>query len=61
MMTKAELLQALEKAANTQYPASTGGSFDQEMAHVYADEALIAFINDPEVTAAYEAIPKWYA
>lgn len=34
---------------------------DTECAHVDADEALVNFINDSEVTAAYNAINKWFA
>ncbi|HEY8861032.1 MAG TPA: hypothetical protein VIN37_02920 [Candidatus Limnocylindria bacterium] len=50
-MTKAELLQRLIVAK----------SFDQETGHSEADGALVDFIDDAEVTAAYDAIPKWYA
>mgnify|MGYP001581603131 CR=1 FL=1 len=49
---KATLLKALRKALL---------SNDTEGAHVDADEALIVFINDPEITTAYYAVPKWYA
>ena len=34
---------------------------DPEAAHIVADEALLAFINDSEIAKAYTAIPKWYA
>lgn len=34
---------------------------DEEVAHADADDALLEFINDPEVTVAFEAIKKWYA
>ena len=34
---------------------------DIEVAHSDADDALIAYIDDPEVTVAYEQITKWYA
>ena len=36
-------------------------NFDEEEAHVLADKALLKFINDPEVTEAFEDINKWYA
>ena len=36
-------------------------SGDTESAHADADDALIDFINDPEITEAYEKIDKWYA
>lgn len=51
-MTKQELLEKLH-AAHTE--------FDQEGGHVYADRALIEYINDEDVKKAYEEIPKWYA
>lgn len=39
--------------------AATNG--DTEGGHLDADRALLEFINDAEVTAAYEEIPRWYA
>lgn len=36
-------------------------SRDTESIHQEADQLLLRFINDPEVTAAYKAVPKWYA
>lgn len=34
---------------------------DPEVAHSAADEALIQYINDAEVKAAYDRVDKWYA
>jgi hypothetical protein len=34
---------------------------DEEVAHWDADKALLKFINDPEITEAFEAIRRWYA
>ncbi len=34
---------------------------DIEVAHSMADKALIAYINDPEVTKLFEEMEKWYA
>lgn len=34
---------------------------DRELAHLWADEALLDFINDPEITEAFRAVPKYYA
>lgn len=34
---------------------------DHEVAHVDADEALLKFINDDEVSKAFYEIEKWYA
>ena len=34
---------------------------DTETAHIQADRALLAFIDDPEITLAYNAVERWYA
>lgn len=34
---------------------------EPEAAHAAADEALLAYINDPEVTKAFRLLKKWYA
>lgn len=34
---------------------------DPEAAHSYADDALLDFIEDPEIRLAYHGIAKWYA
>jgi len=36
-------------------------SGDPEIAHIKADEALLDYINDNAVKAAYGEIGKWYA
>ncbi len=54
-MNKAELIQKLNLLAED-LPDT-----DTEQNHIDADNALIAFINDPEIWAAYSAITKWYA
>lgn len=51
-MSKEELLRELRALAVGQ---------DPETAHARADELLLAFIDDPEVRAAFDAIAKWYA
>lgn len=51
-MTKEELLKKLRELQ---------GSGDLESAHWNADEALIEFIDDPEIDEAYDLIAKWYA
>lgn len=50
-MTKEELLKELEKA----------NRMDPESGHDYADEALLEFINDKDITDAFEKLEKWYA
>ena len=52
-MTKLELVDKLK--------AWHGYDHDKELVHVFADEALLDYIDDGEVTDAFEAIKKWYA
>jgi len=52
LMTKEELLEAL-KALIPDSPT--------EEAHMEADALLLKYINDLEITAAYDALEKWYA
>lgn len=51
-MTKKELIAALDEIRR---------EGDPENGHIEADNALLAFIDDIEVTAAFKAISKWYA
>jgi hypothetical protein len=51
-VSRDELLAVLRSMAD-------GG--DEEINHGRADDALLEFIGDPEVTAAFRAIAKWYA
>jgi hypothetical protein len=34
---------------------------DPEGNHVLADTALLAYVNDPEVTQLFNSIERWYA
>ena len=34
---------------------------DTETAHATADDLLLEWIDDPEITEAYNRIDKWYA
>lgn len=38
-----------------------GDTGDQEAAHVEADEALLLYIDDIEITQTFNDIDKWYA
>lgn len=49
-MTKEELLKIL-----------TQTSGDPEHDHSAQDEALLEYIDDPEITAAFNSGTKWYA
>lgn len=48
---KEKLLRQLEEAQYT----------DPENGHSLADDALIEFINDTDITTAYEKLERWYA
>ena len=50
-MTRDELLVKLRKLARKR---------DTEESHMEADNALTDYINDDEITKAYDAISKWY-
>ena len=50
-MEKEELLKKLKKLYKVTDPAKD---------HIEADKLLLEFINDKEVTEAYNAIYKWY-
>jgi hypothetical protein len=52
--TTADLIKKLEDI--TRDP-----QMDTEEGHAAADRALVEFIDDPEVTRLYDALPKWYA
>ena len=49
-ITKAELLEIIQR--------DTG---DTERDHENADKALLNYINDEEITTAFDAVYKWYA
>lgn len=51
-MTKEELIAKLHEIREKS---------EREKGHMQADDALIEFINDSEITEAYESISKWYA
>ena len=55
-MTKTKLINKLKELADQDEAES-----DPEMDHLKADDLLLGFINDPEITAAFGAVRKWYA
>ena len=55
-MTREDLLQTLRDIA-----AGAEGHVPGERPHYAADVALLKFIDDPEITAAFEAIEKWWS
>ncbi len=60
-MTNDELLFRLKVIKEQQDKLTKTGYGDIEMDHVEADELLLKYINDKEVTAMFESIHKWYA
>ena len=53
-MTKKELIEGLRAIADRV-------RWDPEGDHGDADDLLLAYINDPGVTATYDRIERWYA
>lgn len=53
-ITKEELITELEKLVKTE-------NDDYETTHAKADMLLIQYINDEEITEAYDNVGKWYA
>lgn len=51
-MTRDELLLRLKEIPEM---------YDTENAHIQADEALLAYINDAEISVAWGKIDKWFA
>lgn len=52
-MTKEELIQNLKALSESNY--------DIEVGHGQADEWLLEYINDAEVTELFNELEKWYA
>jgi hypothetical protein len=51
---KSELIKKLEELY-------TYADFDQEKAHIQADQALLDYIDDPDIGNLFHEIPKWYS
>jgi hypothetical protein len=58
-MDKKELLERLDRIYQRDY--GDGKYLDKEDDHVDADNAILEFINDSEITEAFDKIEKWYA
>lgn len=50
-LTKTELLEKLKECSE----------MNPESGHSAADDLLLKYINDPEITEAFESLTKWYA
>lgn len=53
-MTKQELIEKLKQIV------TTNDREDFESSHMEADKALLEYINDPEVTEAFNSVERWY-
>lgn len=51
-MSKEELIEKLKKLQDCG---------DPEIAHSEADELILAYLNDTEITEEFKKITKWYA
>ena len=49
---RADVLRALRELADSEEP---------EIAHSAADALLLRLIDDADIAAAFDAVPKWYA
>lgn len=58
-MTREELLKILRKHHNKDWPEADHDSPDDW--HIEADQALLAYIDDQEITEAFDKIEKWYS
>ncbi|MHB8361439.1 MAG: hypothetical protein ACYDAO_02490 [Thermoplasmataceae archaeon] len=54
-MNKQELLDKIEELKNSD------DTDDTEMEHKCADRLLLNYINDKDITNAYDKIEKWYS
>lgn len=57
-MTKKELIDELKKICDKQQNSRYS---DKEIDHMNADDLLLKYIDDDNVTDVFEAIDKWYA
>lgn len=56
-MNKKELIKRLKKECNLGWKDGK----DAEDNHIHADDLLLEYINDEEVTKAFEEIERWYS
>jgi len=54
-------IEELRRKLYTLVAKEDGGQFDTETAHVEADELLLEYINDEEVSRSFHDLNKWYA
>jgi len=59
-MTKERLVKELKDLEKTCIN-ETYNCYDAEKGHLKADQLLLEYINDPEVTEVFEGLDKWYS
>ena len=60
-MTKEELIQKLNEISTRKCVIMGIETVDKEYNHIDADNLLLEYINDTDVTKAFNNIKKWYA
>ena len=58
---RAALAALVEEQEAGSIRTTLNGLRDTENSHLDADAALIAYIDDPEVTRLFESLERWYA
>lgn len=56
-MNKLELIEKFRQLADS----LISGLGDEEVGHKEADNLLLEYINDHDITEAFNRIPKWYS
>lgn len=60
-MNKKELVEKLKALKGKEINLFGNVTIDEEGNHIEADNLLLEYINDEEVTNAFKDIEKWYA
>lgn len=53
--------EAKQRLLKTLRQCATLSKRDSEAAHMDADDALLGYINDPEISRVYRRVKRWYA
>lgn len=61
IMKKGNKIKITREALLKELKELTFLEHDPEMSHAEAEEHLLNYINDDEITKLFEEIPKWYA
>lgn len=60
-MDKTELLEKLKLLKDRKFVYGNYETIDCESNHIDADNLLLEYINDKDITDAFEQIKKWYS